>query len=379
MKNKKMLIITTVPQSLFFFKNQITFLKRSFEIQLVSSPGEKGNEIAQSENVLLHNILMKREISLLNDLKSLLALIKLFLKEKPFIIHANTPKASLLALIAGKMTAVPRRIYYVHGLRYEGVTGLKRHLLMLMEKISCTCATDIIAVSQGVRKTMLSEITKKNISVIYNGSVNGINLEYFNPDNAKRLELRKQLNIDEDDFVFGFVGRLVGDKGINELVEAFQKMALSYKKCKLLLIGNFENDLDPLKTSTLDLIKNHTDIKYVGFQKDIRPYLSQMDVFVFPSYREGFGISLMEAAAMNVPAISSNISGCNEIIEEHVNGYLISVKDTIELHERMLFVYKNRDVLASLKINTRQIIANKYDQQLVWEAALKKYLEIAFD
>ncbi|MDD2474655.1 MAG: glycosyltransferase family 4 protein [Dysgonamonadaceae bacterium] len=373
---KKFFIITTIPVSFIFFRGQITFLKNVFDIHLVSSSGSQLDEICEKESVKGFEIDMARDIDLLKDLKSLFKLIKLFNREKPHVIHCNTPKGSLLSLVAGFITRVPHRIYYVHGLRYEGDKGAKRKILMLMEKVSSLFSTHIIAVSNGVKATMEQEITKKHIDVIGYGSVNGLDVDLFNRNDYDVKRIKEGLQINEADFVYGFVGRLVGDKGINELIEAFKAISSKYNNAKLVLVGYYEDKLDPLKESTLDEIKRNTNIINLGFQKDVKPYLAILDIFVFPSYREGFGISLMEANAMGVPAISSDITGCNEIIEEGMNGFLIEPHDEKSLYDKMEYAYLNKDVIEEMSVKSREIIKKKFSQQFVWENSLEKYKKI---
>ncbi len=374
---KKLFIITTVPMSFVFFKGQLLVLREKFDLTLVSSPEPALYETATYNKVKSHGIKMAREISLFSDLVSLFRLILYFLSDKPDILHANTPKASLLSLAAGWLCQVPTRIYYVHGLRYQGEKGFNEKLLMNMEKLSCFFATDIIAVSNGVKDHLQQDfITSKEITVIWNGSINGIDLDYFDPVHPDVGNVRTDHSIDLHEFVFGFLGRLVGDKGINELVAAFEQLNLEYSNIKLLLVGGYESHLDPLQQETLLSIETNPNIVHVGFQEDVRPYLKAMDLFVFPSYREGFGISIMEAAAMNVPAISSNITGCNEIIEDEVNGFLIPIKDQDALFAKMKFALENRLMIDAISKTTRTMIAAKFEQQKLWDKIVSFYEEI---
>lgn len=377
MKNK-FLIVTTVSDSLPFFKGQIHILKESFDVGLVSSSGMYLDEMCKLHSVLGYKVEMRREIALFHDLVSLTNLCILFYKVKPLVVHGNTPKASLLSMIAAWITLVPKRIYYVHGLRYQGESGIKKRILILMEKISCLLATDVIAVSEGVKNALKNnKISQKPIHLIWNGSVNGIDVEYFNPDSVKSLLIKEKFNIGSEDFVFGFIGRLVGDKGINELVNAFKKINIHNKHTKLLLVGRFENDQDPLKPETIMEIESNSDIIHAGFQKDVRPFFNAMNIFVFPSYREGFGIVLMEAGAMNVPAISTNIIGCNEIILTGKNGFLIKSKDVVELYEKMIFCLNNPEITRLMGTSSRNIVLEKFEQQELWQRTLDVYQKIA--
>lgn len=374
---KKFIIITTVPVSLSFFKGQIQILKEKFDVKLISSPGNNLDLMCKDEKVEGFAVKMKREISLFNDFKSLLKLIAIFSKLKPYIIHGSTPKAGLLSMIAGWCMRVPVRIYYLHGLRYHGTSGFKRKVLLSMEKVSCLFATNIFSVSYGVRESMLEDnITRKKINLIGNGSVNGIDTNYFSPFKHDLPDLRDECEILPSHFVFGYVGRIVEDKGINELVDAFKEVYKYNPDARLLILGNFEDDLDPVRKDIKNEILSNPQIIFVGYQTDIRPYLKMMNVFVFPSYREGFGMSLLEAAAMEVPAISSDIIGCNEIIKEGYNGKLILPKSKDGLIKAMKDFIDDPELVKKMASVTRGYMIKKYDQKKLWSETLAEYLKI---
>jgi glycosyltransferase involved in cell wall biosynthesis len=378
MHKKKLFIVTTIPLSLIFFKGQLLLLREDFDVTLISSPEEELFETANFNKVKSYGIAMKREISLNQDLYSLVKLMFFFYRNKPDIVHGNTPKGSFLSMIASWFCRVPTRVYYVHGLRYQGMNGFKKKVLIYMERISCKLATDIFAVSKGVKEVMYEdEITNKKINVIWNGSINGINSDFFNPEIIECINLQEQYKIKEGDFVFGFIGRIVADKGINELVWAFRNVNELYPSTKLLLVGDYEHNLDPLLSETKIEIEQNKNIIVVGFQKDIRPFYKLMNLFVFPSYREGFGISLMEAAAMNIPAISSDIIGCNEIIEHNLNGFLIPSKDKKALLEKMKFSIDNKNKINVMSTLTRPIILSKFEQKRLWSKTIDIYKEIS--
>lgn len=374
---KKFIIATTVSDSIPFFKGQIDVLKKDFDVRLLSSPGRHLDEMAELHQVPKYTVGMKREISFASDLLSLMNLVFLFLKVKPFIVHGNTPKAGLLSMFAAWLTRVPKRIYYVHGLRYHGEGGRKRGLLMMMEKLTCKFATHVIAVSEGVREVMKQDkIYRKQIYLIGNGSINGINTEYFNPK-AVQHTVRESYGIRKDDFVFGFVGRLVRDKGINELVRAFEVISKEYQNSKLLLIGNLESNLDPVDPATLEAIESNPQIIYAGMQKDVRPFFGAMDIFVFPSYREGFGIVLIEAGAMKVPAIASDITGCNEIIQNKINGFLIPSRNETALLAKMKYCLNHKEEVRQMAAHSRKNVTDRFEQVKVWEQSYQLYKQIA--
>lgn len=375
---KKFLIITTVSDSLPFFKGQINVLKERFDVELVSAPGKYLDAMCTMHTVKGHEVSMKREISIINDFWSLLKLIVLFFKIKPFIVHGNTPKASLLSMIAAWVARVPKRIYYVHGLRYYGEVGKKKQLLMFLEKASCYFATHVIAASRGVKDGLKEDnLCKKDILLIWNGSINGIDLSYFDPTKTDAITVRNAYGINEEDFVYGFVGRLVGDKGINELVAAFKEINLKNNKVKLLLVGSYENSLDPLEEQTLEQINKNPNIITTGFQIDVRPFFMAMNIFTFPSYREGLCLVLMEAGAMNVPSISSNIVGCKEVIGDGINGILIESRNAKDLEEKMQLCLNEPNKIKEMALLSRDFIKNKFEQKELWQKSLKVYVGIA--
>ncbi len=262
-------------------------------------------------------------------------------------------------------------------------TGFKRKLLNLVERLTYACATKVYPNSQGLYEFILKEkFTSPNkLKVIANGSSNGIDTAYFSIsaiEEQSAEQLKKDLRVTSGDFVFIFVGRLVGDKGINELITAFSKISRSadqqnIKTCKLLLVGPLETDLDPLLPETLNQIEKNPDIISVGFQQDVSPYFAIADALVFPSYREGFPNVVMQAGAMELPAIVTDINGCNEIIIHGKNGLIIPPKDSNALLNAMLQLIGDKSVYAQLKRNARPMITSRYEQQVVWDALLAEY------
>ena len=368
---KKFFLITTIPISLSFFEKQISEINKIFDVTLVSSPGSELKKIADTEKVKFKSIAMKREISLKDDILSFSKFLWLFSTQRPDVIHCNTPKASLLSLVAGYMTRTPNRIYYIHGLRYEGATGKKRKLLKNIEKLNCFCATHIIAVSNGVKQKVEQQLTSKQVDVINYGSANGLDINEFSNHNYNAKIIREEYGISENDFVFGFVGRLVKDKGIGELVGAFNQ--LEQKDIKLILVGKYEPDLDPLSQETLQIIKSNPNIIEVGFQKDVKKFLSIMDLFVSPSHREGFGVAVLEANLMKVPVLVSNITGHSEIVTQGINGFFVNPKNVQDLQEKMNHMLVIKEQLIKMKNACREEVMKKYDHNDVLKQAMLFY------
>jgi glycosyltransferase involved in cell wall biosynthesis len=274
-------------------------------------------------------------------------------------------------MVASKMAGVPIRIHTFTGLIFPTKTGLLQKILIAMDKILCKAATNIYPEGNGVKTDLENyKITNKPLSVIANGNVNGIDLTYFDPklfSEQDNIQLKKELNIKKEDFVFIFVGRLVRDKGINELVKAFS--ILNRLNTKLLLVGPLETELDPLDKETLAEIKNNKNIISVGYQDDVRPFFSISNALAFPSYREGFPNVVLQAGAMNLPGIVTNINGCNEIIEEGKNGFIIPVKNMEVLCENMSKIIDN----TQFKLSCREMIRSRFEQKMMWEALMNEY------
>lgn len=373
---KKLFRISTVPMSLnILLKGQLKFLNKHFDVTAISGPGKDLGELKSREGVKVHSIEIQRKISPFKDIVSLIRLYQYFRKEKPDIIHSITPKAGLLSMIAGKWAGVPLRIHTFTGLIFPYKEGLLQKILIVMDKILCRCATNIYPEGEGVKDDLKKfKITEKPLTIIGNGNVNGINIDFFSQDSVSeqdRLLLRKQLNISDSDFVFVFVGRLVKDKGIQELVSAFHKLSVREKNIKLLLVGPFEQELDPLDKDTLSEINNNSNIISVGYQKDVRPYFSISNALVFPSYREGFPNVVLQSLAMQLPVIVSDINGCNEIVENNLNGIIVPPKNSTAIYQAMSD-YLNPIFYNQIKSEARQSIL-KYEQHTLWQSILKEY------
>lgn len=361
----------------FLLKGQLAFLQKQYNVTAVSGADEHLTEVATREKVRTIAVTMQRNISPLKDLVSLWQLYLLFKKEKPQIVHSITPKAGLLSMTAAYFARVPIRIHTFTGLIFPSKKGILKLLLLNMDRVLCLFATHIYPEGEGVKKDLKTyKITTKPLKVIANGNVNGIDEGYFNSENfseQSNQELKNELGISCADFVFIFVGRLVKDKGINELVAAFELLQNENSTVKLLLVGNYEMDLDPLELITLENIKHNKTILSVGFQQDVRPYFAIANALVFPSYREGFPNVVMQAGAMNLPSIVTNINGCNEIIHENKNGFIIPVKNQSAIFDAMKKMVANPVLLDQMKQQTRTMIVSRYKQELVWKAILDEY------
>lgn len=374
----KLIRITTVPISFKKLLNgQLKFMSNYFDIVAISSYGKELTEVAKRESIRVIPLNMTRKITPIKDLISLIKMIIILIKEKPIIVHTHTPKAGLIGMLASWICRVPIRLHTVAGLPLMEAKGLRKRLLIITERITYACANMVYPNSFGLLKFIKenSLCNEKKLKVIGYGSSNGIDTEYFKlaPDILEKSnELKKKYNLNVN-FIFTFIGRLVRDKGIEELVKAFEKITKEFSNVKLLLVGFFEEDIDPLSKDCLQIIKNNENIIFCGYQEDVRPFFAITDCFVFPSYREGFPNVVLQACAMEVPSIVSDINGCNEIITDGFNGIVVKPKDPEELYNAMKKVLIDNDLLQKLRNNTRNSILGKYDKKTFYNLLLEEY------
>lgn len=372
----KFIRTSTIPASLEnLLKGQLKMLSKYYNVLAVSSPGDDMETIEEREGVRTIAIPMERRISLIKDFISLIRLIVLFAKERPDMVHSITPKAGLLSMLAAWITRVPVRMHTFTGLVFPTATGKMQKLLIAMDRLTCFCATHINPEGEGVKRDLVNyNITSKPLHIIANGNVNGIDLEYFDktPEVVEKACSYKK----EGTFTFCFVGRMVRDKGINELVHSFLRLYQKDERVRLLLVGPFEKELDPVLPEVEEHILHHPGICYMGYQNDVRPFLVASDALVFPSYREGFPNVVIQAGAMGLPAIVTDINGCNEIVLPDLNGVIIPSKDEQALYESMKYFASHPVEVERMAANARPLIASRYEQRIVWNALLDEYKSI---
>ena len=376
---KKLIRITTVPLSLEkLLENQGQYFKAFYDITFISSNPEQLKQTAEKQGVSYFPLGMTRKITPLQDLRCLIQLYHFLRKEKPLIVHTHTPKAGIVGMLAARLAGVPIRLHTIAGLPLMETKGLKRWLLILVERITYFCATKVYPNAEGLLKFVLQNrlAPRKKLKVIGKGSSNGIDTSYFSKDEVEETKvssLRESLKIKSSDFIFCFVGRLVGDKGVNELVHAFCEVQNEIPEAKLLLVGPYETDLDPLEKITQKRINTNPNIITTGFQADIRPYLVLSDTFVFPSYREGFPNVVLQAIAMEVPCIVSDINGCNEIIREGETGAIVPPKQTQPLVDKMVLFYHEKKGVQKFIDQAKSEVATNYDRPQFWKSLLEEY------
>ncbi|MAM29956.1 MAG: glycosyltransferase family 1 protein [Flavobacteriaceae bacterium] len=379
MHKPKLIRITTIPLSLEkLLEGQLGYMQQFFEVTAISAEKERLESYGANEGVQTYHVPLTREITPLKDIKAVYRLYKYLRKERPNIVHTHTPKAGIVGMMAAYFAKVPHRLHTVAGLPLLEANGFKRWVLNWVEKLTYRFATGVYPNSQGLLQIILAEkfAPASKLKVLGNGSSNGIDTNYFSAEAftpERNLQKRNELRIPAEDFVYVFVGRIVRDKGINELVEAFVNLQKEITDTSLLLVGPFENDLDPVSEATKTHIESHDKIISVGYQTDVRPFLAISDALVFPSYREGFPNVVMQAGAMHLPAIVSNINGCNEIIKEGKNGTIVEPKNTAMLYHSMLEMVSNKEKYAILKSNARSSIVKRYGRKQMWQLIHEEY------
>lgn len=371
---KKIIRATTVPISLNVFCNgMLKELSEKYEVVAVSSPGEGLDEVAKREGVRTIAVPMERHISIFKDFMSLVKMIGVFRKEKPYMVHSMTPKAGLICMVAAWLTRVPVRVHTFTGLVWPTETGMKRKILMTTDRILCACATHVIPEGQGVLNDLRNgSITKKPMKVLGYGNVKGVDLNSLDP--ARFSHIKK----DESKFTFMFVGRMVGDKGVNELVEAFTMLQDKYQQARLVLVGPSEAHLDPVKPITLNRIKANPAIEAVGpkFGDDLLVEYMKADCHVLPSYREGFPNTPLESGALGLPNIVTDINGAREIVVNEENGLVVPSKDAKALYDAMERMITDTALREKMAKNARPMIASRFEIGFVRKCLYDFYDEI---
>lgn len=370
-----LLIVTTVPETLLtILKEQPAFLSRYFSLRLATAPGADAEQVAEREKVEVIGVPMVRGISPVRDLLSVGRMAFLLRKLRPDAVHSYTPKAGLVTMLAAWLCRVPVRIHTFTGLIFPTAAGAKQRLLIWIDRLICACATKVVPEGQGVAYDLRRfGITAKPLQVIGSGNIAGVNTAYFNPENEAAIErgmlLRRSLGIADTAFVFCFVGRLNRDKGLFELARAFEQISGAH----LLLVGAHDQTA-PLDAQTRQILDEHPQVHHLGFQEDIRGALSCADILVLPSYREGFPNVLLQAGAMALPAIVSDVNGCNEVITPGLNGWIVPARDCDALRQTMdVAMSAPEEALRSMGREARLHVERCFEQEAHWHRMVDFY------
>ena len=376
MSRKKIIRTSTVSTSLnTFCRGTLRRLANTYDVVAVSTPDDELREMAQREGIRVIGVPMRRPIAPLRDIVSLWRLIRVFRRERPTMVHSITPKAGLLSMIAAWICRVPVRLHTFTGLVFPTATGLKQRILMLTDRIMCACATHIVPEGEGVKADLINyNITRKPLQVLGYGNVRGIDLNHYR--RSPEVMTAAQSISRSDVFTFVFVGRVVRDKGINELVEAFVRLHQAEPATRLILVGRFEDNLDPVSGKTRLAIERCDAIEAVGSQSDVRPWLAAADALVFPSYREGFPNVVLEAGALDLPSIVTDINGSREIIVHGQNGVIVPPRNAQALLQAMTQFVQNPQATQAMAANARKMIASRFEKSFVEQCLIDYYKEI---
>lgn len=379
----KLIRITTVPMALkVLLRGQMKYMREhGVDVLMVSADGPELEDVKnyeQCRHVLVH---MTRAITPVQDLRSLWQLYRLFKKEKPDIVHSHTPKAGLLAMLAGRMAGVKIRIHTIAGLRFVTATGISRKVMIAMEKLTGRMATQVWPNSQSLYDYVVDNklVNPKKMSIIGRGSSNGIDLGRFSRAALRPEGLTKAKEIIQYDpalFYIVAIGRVVKDKGIAEMASAFSRSYEKDHRLRLVLVGGFEDHLDPLDADTLQLINTHTGIILAGWHDDVEYFLALAQLFIHASYREGFPNVVLQAGAMECPALVSRIPGCVDIVDHEENGLIFAVQDADDLYEKLQQALSQPDQMRLRANKLRKKIEDNFERGYVQARLKERYDEL---
>ena len=371
--------VATIPSTFMFLAGQIAYMReRGLEVHTISSGRDLPPGFTDSHVATHHAIEMTRRITPARDLRSLSDLVRRIRAIRPAIVHSHTPKAGLLGMIAARLAGVPVRIYQIHGLPFMTATGSKRQLLRLTERLSCRLANQALCVSQGMRNVAISEgfCPPGKIKVLRDGSINGVDAEVkFNPGaypDTVRIETRRRCGISENAIVIGFVGRVVRDKGMRELAQVWLRLRHDFDDIHLLMVGDFDED-DRIPAFTEQALRRDERVHLPGLVWDMPPFYKAMDLVVLPTYREGFPVVPLEAAAMGLPVVATTVPGCTDAIIDGVTGVLVPPGDPLALREAIADYLADPAARAAHGRSARERVLTKFRPSDIWEATYAEY------
>jgi len=369
--------VTTVPMTLRCLSGQPEFMRRAgFTVHVVSSPGEELQGFAEREGAIPHAVPMLRRITPLRDLAALLRLWRIFRVIRPAFVDAHTPKAGLLGMLAAWLAGVPVRVYHMHGLAFVTREGLQRLLLRWTETIAALASHRVLCVSHSVREVAIAEglCPAEKIRVLLGGSINGVDADgRFKPaDPTVRRACRKEYGIGEECRVIGFMGRVVRDKGIVELVEAWGQLRSEFEDLHLLVVGPAEAE-DPLPKDAKLALESDPRIHLVGLNWDTPRLYSAMDVVVLPTYREGFPMVPLEAASMGLPVVATRVPGCTDAVQDGVTGTLVPPRDSRALSEAIRHYLRSSHLRRVHGDAARAHVIREFRQEKFWGALAGEY------
>lgn len=357
-----------------FLKDHMEALQKCYQVSYVSNEPDESKISVPHKGY--HCVDIQRGISLWKDLKALHQLTRYFRSERFDAVHSVTPKAGLLTAMAGFFAGVPIRIHIFTGQVWANLKGPKRWLLKFMDKVLVLFGNQFLVDGEGQRQYLIQQgvLKEKNSMVLGKGSICGVNLERFNADATMRAEARKEVNVKDDQIVFAFMGRLNHDKGLYELLPAFDKLAEDYKNVFLLLFGADEENVASHFGEYKHL--NDSNFLYYGLTREPQKMLQAGDVFVLPTYREGFGSSVIEASALGLPVICSDAYGVEDAMVDNVTGLRCKVGDVESLYNAMKAFVDNPDLIKKLGDAGRKRVIEDFDGVQMTQHWMEYYQEL---
>jgi len=369
-KNNSICFVSSIPITLWSFYRCLIqdLIRKGWNVEICSSSGQKLDEFQAEYSVETHAISIPRQITPWQDIKTICALRRLFRTRRYDVIHAHTPKAGLLTMIAAGLAGIKVRIYTCHGLAFETESGWKKQLLIASEKLSFGLAHQVLVVSRSVcEKLKINKIGRpEKMHILGDGTACGIDIQRFSPDKDKQEQariIREKLGIQAQHKVIGFVGRLVPDKGVHVLVESFLEIYQQDPDIRLLIVGEFEPHRGNLSEKVLSVIQNHPGIIRVGFTDQIELYYLIMKLLVLPTRREGFPYTVIEAGAMGIPVIATRVTGCVDAVIENQTGLLIPSESSSELTRAIEKLLNNQSLVAEMGRHGRERVVQHFSSQ----------------
>jgi glycosyltransferase involved in cell wall biosynthesis len=375
------LIVQTfsVPLSLRFVEGQVAFWRQQgFELHILTDNGPEVAIFTAQNDVIHHTIPFKRSFSVVNAAYCLWLLICYFRKHQPTVAHGNTPKAALITMAAAWFCRVPTRVYEMHGLPLETVKTKYYPIFWIAEKLTCTLATTVMAVSESLRQAAIEKnvVRPSKINVNHNGSCNGIDAQkVFNPamiSPETTNKLRNSLGLSMSNSVIGFVGRMTFEKGIRELYEAWQIVKIQFPNARLLLVGGIDKR-QQLPTYWIEKLTTDSTIYCAGHVENVAEYYALMSFLVLPSHREGLGNVVLEAAAMQKPAIVTQVTGLKNTIIENETGLFSEPKSIVDLVQKIIYFIDNQDIVIKHGVAAQKRVINDFKPEDVWQSKLRHY------
>jgi glycosyltransferase involved in cell wall biosynthesis len=380
--NPRVLHVTTVPMTLSFLRGHVAHARsKGFEVHALSSPGGPLDEFGRELQIDVHPVLMPRRMTPLVDLAALWRIVRVIRHVRPTIVHAHTPKGSLLAMMAATLCRVPVRVYHQHGLPLMTATGVRRLILRGAERTTCRLAHQVICISRSLREVLIGEglCPAGKLKVLEQGSIDGVEADRkFDPadtttESAERV--RARYRIPQDALVMGFVGRIVRDKGMVELTESWRVLREEFPSLHILVAGPFESE-DPIPADVEATLRRDPRIHLAGMVQDMPGIYRALDLLVLPTYREGFGAALLEAAAMELPVVATRVPGCVDAVRDGETGMLVPVRDAGALTVAIRRYLDDPDLRRQHGANGRQRALREFAPGRVREALFREYVRL---